>query len=223
MTVIFQESIWELHVKISISLILCRVYESVESDLTNVGCDNSILICKPIHVILALNDSKLQSTIHSRSEFVQPHLCHWHDSLLLLGQSLVGGCTKFSCNKFHFKAMGNTFVTAGSIFLLSQLYMGNETVGEIGHKKSSSYLAQFIGSLTKPRTSVLCESSFSVMLHRTVVACEINLSECNHLDVWHNSKRSAFSFWMCMLVVELLGVKTSRSLGACSTTFILWF
>lgn len=76
MTVIFQESIWELHVKISISLILCYVYESVESDLTNVGCDNSILICVPIHVMLALNDSKLQSIIHSRSEFVQPHLCH---------------------------------------------------------------------------------------------------------------------------------------------------
>lgn len=223
MTVIFQESIWELHVKISISLTLCYVYESVESDLTNVGCDNSILICVPIHVILALNDSELQSTIHSHSEFVQPRLCHWHDSLLLLDQNLAEGCTQFSCNKFHFQAMVNTFVTAGSIFLLSQFYLGNETVEEIGHRKSGSCLGQFAGSLTKPRTSVLCESSFSVMFHRTVVACEINLSECNCLDAWHNKKRSSFSFWLCMLVVELLAVKRSTNLGASNTTLILCF
>lgn len=108
MTVIFQESIWELHVKISIILILCYIYESVESDLTNVGCDNSILLRVPIHVILALNDSELQSTIHSHSEFVQPHLCHWRDSLLLLDQSLAEGCTQFSCYNFHFQAMENT-------------------------------------------------------------------------------------------------------------------
>lgn len=184
------------------------------------GCDNSILICLPIHVILALNDSKSQSTIHSRSEFVQPHLCHWHDSLLLLDQSLAEGCTQFSCNKFHFQAMENTLVTAGCIFL-SQFYVGNETGGKIGHRKSGSCLAQFIGSLTKPWTSILCESSFSLLFHRTVVACEINLSEC--LNVRHNKKRSSFSFWMCMVVVELLGMKTSRSLGACSTTFILCF
>lgn len=144
MTVIFQEGIWELHVKISISLILCYVYESVESDLTNVGCDNSILICVPIHVILALNDSKLQSTIHSHSEFVQPHLCHQHDSLLL-DRSLAEGCTQFACNKSHFQATQNTFVTAGSIFLLSQFYIGNETIGETGHRKAGSCLAQFIG------------------------------------------------------------------------------
>lgn len=160
------------------------------------GCDNSILICLPIHVILALNDSKLQSTIHSHSEFVQPHLCHWHDSLLLLDQSLAEGCTQISCNKFHFQAMEKTFVTAGSIFLLSQFYVGNETVGEIGHRKSGSCLAQFIDTLTKQWTRVLSESSFSLMFHRTVVACEINLSECNCLDVWHDKKRSPPSFWM---------------------------
>lgn len=67
--------------------------------------------------------------------------------------------------------------------MLSRFYIGNETVGEIGHRKSGSYLAQFTGSLTKTQRSVFCESSFLVMFHRTVIAYEINLSECNHLNV----------------------------------------
>lgn len=95
----------------------------MESDLTYVGCENSILICVPIPVMLALNHTKLQSRIHSRSEFIHPHLYHWHDSLHLLDQRLAEEGTCFSHNKFHIKATENNFVTAGSIVLLSQFYI----------------------------------------------------------------------------------------------------
>lgn len=192
MTIIFQGSNWERHIKISLSIILCQIYESVESDLTHVGCDKSILIGVPIHMILALNHTKLQNTIHSHSKFVQPHLCHWHDLLLLLYQNLAEGCTCFSYNKFHFQATEYTFVTAGSISLLSHFYIGNETVEEIGHRKSGGCLSQFIHSLTELQASAFCESASSVMFHRPVVACEITLSEFNCLDAWHIKKKILF-------------------------------
>lgn len=58
MAIILRVSGWELHANTSISIILCHVYESVEPDLTDVGCDESILIRVPIHMVLALNHAK---------------------------------------------------------------------------------------------------------------------------------------------------------------------